>query len=137
MVDQGWTAIAVPEDAGGVGLGWVEVAVLLEQVGAHVAPAPILQQIVAADALASDERVGSLLAGDTVAAVAWSGRREVVPYAPIASVVVAVDGDELVACSLSNESAEPAMDRTRVVGWFDPSAVTDRVVLGGIDAVRR
>jgi alkylation response protein AidB-like acyl-CoA dehydrogenase len=37
MVDQGWTGIAVAEDAGGVGLGWVEVAVLLEEVGAHVA----------------------------------------------------------------------------------------------------
>ena len=52
-VDQGWTAIAVPEGLGGVGLGWIEVAVLLEQVGAHVAPAPILQQIVALDELAA------------------------------------------------------------------------------------
>ena len=138
MVDQGWTAIAAPEDAGGVGLGWVEVAVLLEQVGAHVAPAPILQQIVAADALAGDaDRVGALLSGEMVAAVAWSGRREVVPYAPIAGVVVAVDGDELIACTLSGASAEPAMDRTRVVGWFDPAQVSDRVVLGGADAVRR
>ena len=57
MVDQGWTGIAVAEDAGGVGLGWVEVAVSLEEVGAHVAPAPILQQIVALDALAGT-RVG-------------------------------------------------------------------------------
>ena len=51
MVDQGWTGIAVPEDAGGVGLGWVEVAVLAEAVGAHVAPAPIVQSMIAVDAL--------------------------------------------------------------------------------------
>ena len=51
MVDQGWTGIAVAEEVGGVGLGWVEAAVLLEEVGGHVAPAPILQQIVALDAL--------------------------------------------------------------------------------------
>ena len=57
MVDQGWCGIAVSEDAGGVGLGWVEAAVLLEQVGAAVAPAPILGQLVALDVLAG-HRVG-------------------------------------------------------------------------------
>jgi alkylation response protein AidB-like acyl-CoA dehydrogenase len=137
MVDQGWTAIAAPESAGGVGLGWVEVAVLLEEVGAHLAPAPILQQIVAADALAGDSRAGALLSGELVAAIAWSSRREVVPFAPVADVVVAVDGDELIAGTLSGTTAEPAMDRTRVVGWFEPSVLADRVVLGGPDAVCR
>ena len=47
MVDQGWTGIAVPETLGGVGLGTVEAAVLLEQTGAHLAPVPLLQQLVA------------------------------------------------------------------------------------------
>ncbi len=42
MADQGWFGIAVPEAGGGAGLGWVEAALLLEQVGAHVAPAPVL-----------------------------------------------------------------------------------------------
>jgi alkylation response protein AidB-like acyl-CoA dehydrogenase len=51
MLEQGWTAIAVPEALGGIGLGTVELAVLVEQVGAHVAPAPIVQQLVAIDAL--------------------------------------------------------------------------------------
>ena len=41
-----------PRTLGGLGLGLVEVAVLLEEVGAHVAPAPFLQQAVALDALA-------------------------------------------------------------------------------------
>nr|MBA3302630.1 acyl-CoA dehydrogenase family protein [Acidimicrobiia bacterium] len=40
MVDQGWLGVAVAESAGGLGLGPVEQVVLLEQVGAHVAPAP-------------------------------------------------------------------------------------------------
>ena len=34
MVDQGWLRRRVPEAAGGLGLGWVEAAVLLEEVGA-------------------------------------------------------------------------------------------------------
>src|SRR4051812_44578901 len=53
MVDQGWPGIAVAEDLGGVGLGVVELAVLLEQTGAHVAPTPFLQQALALDALAT------------------------------------------------------------------------------------
>ena len=48
---QGWPGIAVPEPLGGVGLGLVEAAVLLEAVGAHVAPVPVLGQLVAVDAL--------------------------------------------------------------------------------------
>src|SRR6266496_3834652 len=40
MVEQGWTAVEVPEDRGGLGLGAVEVAVLVEEIGRHVAPAP-------------------------------------------------------------------------------------------------
>jgi alkylation response protein AidB-like acyl-CoA dehydrogenase len=135
MVDQGWTGIAVAEDAGGVGLGWVEVAVLLEEVGAHVAPAPILQQVVALDALTATEWTEPLLAGDVIACVAASGAREVVPYAPSAGVAVCVRGDELVAFAPAS-AREPAMDVTREVGWLDP-ADGDATVLGGADAVRR
>src|SRR4051812_32347114 len=124
MVDQGWTGIALAQDAGGVGLGWVEVAVLLEEVGAHVAPAPILQQVVALDAVAGSKWVDALLAGDMVACVAASGAREVVPYAPSAGVAVCVRGDELIAFAPAS-AREPAMDVTREVGWLDPSAATD------------
>ena len=134
MVEQGWTGIAVAEDDGGVGLGWVEVAVLLEEVGAHVAPAPILQQIVALDAVTGTEWAAPLLAGDIVACVAASGAREVVPYAPSAAVAVCVRGDELVAFAPSS-TREPAMDVTREVGWLDPSE-GDATVLGGGDAVQ-
>jgi alkylation response protein AidB-like acyl-CoA dehydrogenase len=136
MVDQGWTGIAVAEDAGGVGLGWVEVAVLLEEVGAHVAPAPILQQIVALDALAGTDWAEPLLAGDVIACVAASGAREVVPFAPSAAVAVCVRGDQLVAFAPTS-TREPAMDVTREVGWLDPSAAGDATVLGDADAVRR
>lgn len=38
MADLGWLALAVPEDRGGLGMGLVEQAVLLEQLGYHSAP---------------------------------------------------------------------------------------------------
>ena len=138
MVDQGWTAIAVPEHAGGVGLGWVEVAVLCEAIGAHVAPAPILQSIVAAGALAGTPWLDRLVAGDAVATVAASGQPEVVPYAPCADVAVAVREDHLLAIDLRDRRPprEPAMDVTRAVGWLDPYAYEDAEVIGGDDDVR-
>ncbi len=40
MAEQGWPAVAVAEAHGGLGLGWVEAAVLLEEVGRHTAPVP-------------------------------------------------------------------------------------------------
>jgi alkylation response protein AidB-like acyl-CoA dehydrogenase len=138
MVDQGWPGIATPEADGGVGLGWVEGALLLEQVGAHVAPAPILGTLVALDALVRAGDPGGLAAplldGSGWGAAAWSGAREVVPHAPGAAVVVGVAGDELVASTEPRVSPEPAMDRTRAVGWVEPRP---GVRLGGADVVAR
>jgi alkylation response protein AidB-like acyl-CoA dehydrogenase len=128
MVDQGWTGIAVPEGDGGIGLSWVEAAVLAEQVGGHVAPAPIVQHLIALGSFTD----AALVAGEQIATVAWSGAREVVPFLPSASVVVAVVGDELHVVE-GGGSAEPAMDVTREVGWFEPRPGTR---IGGADAVR-
>ncbi|MBV6507711.1 MAG: Acyl-CoA dehydrogenase FadE27 [Acidimicrobiales bacterium] len=159
MVEQGWTGIAVPEDVGGVGLGTVEVAVLLEQVGARVAPVPILSQVVALDALTRaraagvarlDDWIDGLLDGSSLGCVAFRpvdvdgealrGRPEPVPFAPSADVCVTIaagaDGPGLFAIDLSGirPPAEPAMDRTRELGWlvFDG---TPGVRLGGAEAV--
>src|SRR5215469_2747166 len=60
MVEQGWLGVAVPEADGGLGLGWVEAAVLLEEAGRHVAPVPLLGALVAIDALRGTEWVAPL-----------------------------------------------------------------------------
>ena len=138
MVEQGWPGVATAETSGGLGLGWVEACVLLEEVGAHVAPAPILGTLVALDALAAAGRdVVSLLDGTGWAAVASTGHREVVAHLPGAQVVVAVRGDELVAWDEPAATPEAALDRTRAMAWFDPDAAGAGTVLGGADAVAR
>ena len=164
MVEQGWPGVAVPESLGGLGLGTVEVAVLLEEVGRHVAPAPFAATVLALDALTvagETDRVEDLLRGDTLACVAWSrrgdavraeaagsrwwlrGRPDPVLYAPSAAVAIVVadtpDGPGLFTVDLDPEHparAEPAMDRTRELGWlhFDE---TSAARLGGADAVER
>ncbi|GAA3441945.1 acyl-CoA dehydrogenase family protein [Planomonospora venezuelensis] len=55
-----WSALAragllgacLPEEAGGAGLGPVELAVILREAGAHVAPVPVLQSLVTAATVA-------------------------------------------------------------------------------------
>jgi alkylation response protein AidB-like acyl-CoA dehydrogenase len=126
MVDQGWTGVELPEDEGGLGLGMVEAVVLAEQVGAHIAPAPFIDNLLAAGALSAAggqrEWVERLVNGDAIAAVAW--RPEIpVPYAPVADLAVVVDEHkgEVLLVDLSDGPAierEPAMDLTRPLGWL-------------------
>ena len=146
MVEQGWTGIAVPEPLGGVGLGTVEAAVLLEQTGAHLAPVPLVQQLAALVALADGPWGERLLSGAAVACVARtplqragdgsvSGRPEPVIYGARADVLVVPAGDELVAVDLSGvaRSPEPAMDQTRELAWIDLDTAPATTVGGAQD----
>jgi len=124
MADQGWTGVELPEDQGGLGLGVVEAAVLAEQVGAHVAPAPFLENLLAAGALAGTDAAETwlerLVTGDAIACVAW--RPDIpVPYAPSADVAVVIKEEEVLLVDLTVGAAiarEPAMDLTRPLGWL-------------------
>ncbi|MCH7789610.1 MAG: acyl-CoA dehydrogenase family protein, partial [Acidobacteria bacterium] len=49
MIEQGWIAVMVPEQRGGVGLGPVEATLLAIEAGSHVAPVPLIGQIQALD----------------------------------------------------------------------------------------
>jgi alkylation response protein AidB-like acyl-CoA dehydrogenase len=89
MAEQGWLAVERTEDAGGLGMGMVEVAVLCEQLGRRTAPAPFLGTIVAMAALqgaGDDEAVPitaaaeaeqwaeRLAGGEAVGTLAWAAR---------------------------------------------------------------
>lgn len=45
MVALDWPALAVPEEHGGIGLGFVETAVVVEELGRSVAPGPLLATV--------------------------------------------------------------------------------------------
>jgi alkylation response protein AidB-like acyl-CoA dehydrogenase len=45
MVELGWPALTVPEPAGGLGFGAVELAVVAEELGRAIAPGPLLPTI--------------------------------------------------------------------------------------------
>jgi alkylation response protein AidB-like acyl-CoA dehydrogenase len=147
LADQGWLGIALAEADGGVGLSWVEAAVLLEQIGRHTAPVPFLPSLLALRALAAAEEpprelrewVASLAAGERMGCVAWSkhpdalravaagpawtvsGRIGPVEGAAVADIAVVVAADGVFAVEIAaadRPPAEPAMDGTRVLSWL-------------------
>jgi alkylation response protein AidB-like acyl-CoA dehydrogenase len=145
MSDQGWLALEVPEDEGGLGLGLVELAVLCEEIGRHLAAAPFLPSILALGALlgpaarahqATAAWRDALAEGRAVGCVAWAGRDRLVVeehdgiihlsgglgpvvFAPSADIAVVVTADAVYAVDLAavgRPEPVPAMDRTRELG---------------------
>src|SRR3954469_8133154 len=120
MADQGWLGVDVAEEHGGVGLGAVELAVLLDELGRHAAPVPFLSAGLATSAFGAagdDATVQRLLSGEAVACVAWGNGP--VAYAPIADLAVVLADDEVYALELEDATRparEPAMDLTRALG---------------------
>lgn len=145
VVEQGWLALEVPQALGGIGLGFVEVAVLAEQLGRHVAPVPFLSSSLAIAALlgadaspAVADRAAAALErvvnGEAVASVGHVG--ELFVDAPHAQLVVAIDvaaGAVTLHELAEPQRAEPAMDQTRRVAWFRPADDHGGLSLGGAD----
>jgi len=144
MAEQGWLGVALAEGQGGIGMTWVEAAVLLEEIGRHTAPVPFLPSLLALTVLASAERgptdwLADLAGGERIGCVGWnkdpeavtavhsgdqwrlSGRIGPVEGAAVADVAVVATSGGVFAVDLASvgrPSAEPAMDGTRVLSWL-------------------
>ena len=77
MGEAGWIGLAVPEAAGGTGLGMAEMVALAEEIGRAVAPEPLIGCALSAHLLAAageTELLARLLAGEAVVLTAWQDR---------------------------------------------------------------
>ncbi len=82
IAELGWFSIAVPEDAGGLGLGIAEVAAIAEEAGRHLLPEPFVDAGFHPLALLGrlpqgplrDELLADIQGGSVVAGVAWQER---------------------------------------------------------------
>ena len=78
LVGLEWPAMALPEQAGGLGYGWVELAIVLEELGRHAAPGPFAATVtqfapLVAEAAGPDraaELLAPVAAGHTTGTVA-------------------------------------------------------------------
>ena len=99
VVDMGWCSVALPEAAGGMGLGWRELVLLQEQMGYHLACVPFFDAVIAVTplwkALSQTEQglpvVERLAASGQICVLGMTVRGELP-----AAATVTVDGDTLV-----------------------------------------
>jgi alkylation response protein AidB-like acyl-CoA dehydrogenase len=52
MAELGWVGLTLPEAHGGVGLGWEDLVVVLEETGRTLFPSPLISTVLAANAIA-------------------------------------------------------------------------------------
>ncbi len=139
LVELGWPGIAVSADHGGQGLGAVELAVLLEELGYACAATPFLSTATVAAVIQAtgtaeqQERwLPPLASGQSTGAV---GTGELVADAVDAAVIVLLDGDDAQLLDRSEADVQPftAIDPTRrfatVSGQGEPlgAGASDRV----------
>jgi alkylation response protein AidB-like acyl-CoA dehydrogenase len=77
MGDLGWIGLRVPDGMGGAGLGMAEFCALAEELGAALAPEPLVHGALSAALLAAADRpdlLAPLLAGECLVLTAWQER---------------------------------------------------------------
>jgi alkylation response protein AidB-like acyl-CoA dehydrogenase len=112
LAELGWLGASVPEDQGGAGLGFVEQAILLEELGHSLYAGPYLATVLALPALGPDEQ-SAVAAGMARWSVEVAG---LVPELDRVDRVVTADG----AAAAEGEA----------VGGIDPTRPLGRVADG-------
>ena len=139
LVELGWPGIAVSAEHSGQGLGAVELAVLLEELGYACAATPFLGTAAAASAIQAagtpeqrERWLPALATGEARAAV---GTSDLVCDGQDAAVIVLIDGEDAQLIEAASADVEPfeAIDPTRrfarVSGEGEPlgAGAADRV----------
>jgi alkylation response protein AidB-like acyl-CoA dehydrogenase len=105
LVRTGAHAMGLPEDLGGGGAGFLDMAILAREYGRRIAPVPLVESMVAGNLLAAagapremlDAVVGGSMLATVALAPAAGGVARLVPAGAVAEIAVVLDGDELVA----------------------------------------
>jgi alkylation response protein AidB-like acyl-CoA dehydrogenase len=131
LAELGWIGVSVPEESGGAGLGFLEEAVLFEELGRALYPGPYFSTV----ALALPELPAELQRDAVEGKTRWSASLDgsLVPdLALVDRVLVERDG-KLVAVAAEGETLE-TMDSTRRLGRLakggDAEEVGDASALG-------
>ncbi|MBR0671199.1 acyl-CoA dehydrogenase family protein [Neoroseomonas soli] len=130
MGELGWIGLAVSEDAGGAGLGMSEAVALAEEIGAGLAPEPLIPAMLSARLLAAAEDkalLAPLLEGGKVVLTAWQEKADTlaVPgtsdaprvFVPMAAGADAFllpvrEGNRIALLALDAAGADVALEKT-------------------------
>ncbi|HST26276.1 MAG TPA: acyl-CoA dehydrogenase family protein [Gaiellaceae bacterium] len=124
LAELGWIGVSVPEEAGGAGLGFLEEAVLFEELGRALYPGPYFSTV----ALALPELSAELQRDAVDGKTRWSASLDGSLVPDLASVdrVLVVRGGDLVAVQAEGQTLE-TMDSTRRLGRLADGGAGDTV----------
>lgn len=117
------------------GAGLTELVVVAEELGAAIAPVPLVDHLVATRAFPDAHLCSGSWVGAVALAPACDGVWPLVPAGAVAHVVVGVDGDELVA--VRREPSGEALRNHAAAPLADCSVAGERTVLGPARAFER
>lgn len=145
LAELGAIAMRVPEEAGGLGLGLFDAALLMEEAGRTLASGPLAEALVTARLLGqfgAEEALGGVLTGETVATLAFrdiaAQPKQWIAGGLVAGLVVARCGNEVVLVTVP-EGARKAEENlaSTPIAEIDFAGL-DKVVLGsGADALAK
>jgi alkylation response protein AidB-like acyl-CoA dehydrogenase len=142
----GVAALAIPEEYDGAGATFFETAVVLEELGRSLAPTPLLASVIAAEALlagGSDDAKARLLpriaAGELATigsslptgAMGVAGNDDLVLDGDHASIILAIDGGDLVEITGASATWAESMDQTIRLAHLDRSGAAATVIGDG------
>jgi alkylation response protein AidB-like acyl-CoA dehydrogenase len=124
LADLGWTGVAVSEELGGSGLGFVEQAVLHEELGRALTPGPFYSTVaVALPALPSEEQA-RVASGETSWVLALG---PLVPDLDTAEHIAIVAGDGVYELVGADRELLDTSDETRPLGIVAGGAPGERL----------
>jgi len=131
----GWLGLHLPEEYGGGGAGLPELAIVLEQLGATVAPGPFLPTVIASAVIA--ETADEALRGQLLPGLADGSRLAAVGLGPgltrAADSTVSGDAGPVLGAALADLLLLPAGDDVVVV----ETGAVERTPLASLDLTRR
>jgi 3-oxochol-4-en-24-oyl-CoA dehydrogenase len=144
LAELGAFGMRVSEEAGGLGLGLFDAAVLMEEAGRTLASGPLAEALVAARLLGQfggqDELLGRVIAGEAVTTIAMrdiaEAPRQWIAGGQVAETVVARRGDEVVLVAVP-ESARKFEENlaSTPIAEIDLGSLDATVLASGGDAV--
>jgi alkylation response protein AidB-like acyl-CoA dehydrogenase len=134
MIELGWPALTVPEQAGGLGMGAVELAVVVEELGRVLAPGPFVPTVtqfapVVAEAGSTEQQqrfLGGVAAGEITGTLAFVEDNGSIDAGRISSTA-SRDGDGFVLEGTKAAVVEAASADEIVVVARQPNAEGDNV----------
>jgi alkylation response protein AidB-like acyl-CoA dehydrogenase len=137
LAEQGALSIRVPEEAGGLGLGLIDAAVLMEEAGRSLASGPLAEALVAARLLAQfggGELLDRVLAGDAMLSLAFHDiaeqPRQWIAGGSVAEAVIARSGNEIVLVAAQGHGGEENLAATPLAE-IDFAALTKTSLASG------